>query len=608
MVTADRERAGVQAAHNVDRSVEVYNRAVRDTFGFLKQTDRLDDLFAKAIPLGDGDGFLMPVCELHADQDDLIAALAQWRAENSFAFPSQFPVTVQGTASWLRSRVLDVEDRMLFLVLDEHGHLIGHLGFANAINSACEMEVDNVVRGVKGAAAGLMSRAMQAALDWAEEMIGPERIFLRVFSDNEHAATFYRRLGFRDDAFLPLRKQVEGDAVLYVSPAEGDVATPDKQFLRMVYSPEHVVDGSQLILTAGPSIGAREASYALDAARYGWRSRWNGYLTRFEQTLADYLGAKYALATSSCTGALHVALAALGIGPGDEVIVPDMTWVATANAVLLVGATPVFADIEPGSWCLDPEAIEPLVGERTKAIVPVHLYGHPARMDRITEVARRHGLYVVEDAAPSIGAECLGQKVGTFGDFSAFSFQGAKVAVTGEGGMLVTSDEELYQRAYTIWDQGRVPGTFWINQRGLKYKMANVQAAIGLGQIERIDRFVEAKRRIFRWYADGLSGLSHIHLNQEMPWARSIYWMTSLILDEGSNLTRDQLRQSLKERNVDTRSVFPAVSQYPIWPSQQASQPVALRVAGRALNLPSGVCLKREEVSYICKCICEALS
>ena len=222
-------------------------------------------------------------------------------------------------------------------------------------------------------------------------------------------------------------------------------------------------------------------------------------------------------------------------------------------------------------------------------------------------IAREHNLRVVEDAAPSIGAEVLGRRTGSFGDFAAFSFQGAKLAVTGEGGMLVTNDDALYERALSIWDQGRKPGTFWIQSNGLKYKMANTLAAIGLGQLERNDAMVEAKRRIFRWYEEGLAGVPGVKLNREMPWARSIYWMTSLLLDEGASLSRDGLRDALKQRKVDSRPVFPAISQYPIWPVRQAPQPTASRIGERAINLPSGVCLRREEVDYVCRCLRDIL-
>lgn len=603
----NRKQNVFSAAAATDRTVEVYKQAVRKNFSFLKKTEQLDDLFVKSIPLAHGVGFLVPVCELHATDDGLIAKLAQWRAENAFAYPTQFPVTIPGTASWLRSKLLDLEGRILFLILNRHGNPIGHLGFASAINDEGELEIDNVVRGVKDVQPGIMSSAMKALLNWAEEIIGPRVIYLRLLRDNHHAIKFYRKLDFKDDQLVPLRRHEEGERVEYRPLAEDDHNEPDKYFLRMVYAPNRTVDSSEMILTAGPSISAREASYALDAACHGWNHHWNGYIKRFETAFAEYIGTKYALSTSSCTGALQLALLALGVGPGDEVIVPDITWVATANAVVYVGATPVFSDIEPDSWCLDPKSFEAAITERTKAVIPVHLYGHPARMDKIMEIAQKHNLYVVEDAAPAIGAEVLGQKTGTFGDFTAFSFQGAKLLVTGEGGMLVVNSDELYKRVYSLWDQGRTPGTFWINGVGWKYKMSNVQAAIGLGQLERVDELIWAKRRIFSWYAQGLNDVPYVRLNHEMPWARSIYWMTSIILDENAGVSRDELREALKERNVDTRPVFPAISQYSIWPNPQQPQPTARGVGDRALNLPSGVCLKREQVEYVCHCIKEIL-
>jgi perosamine synthetase len=400
---------------------------------------------------------------------------------------------------------------------------------------------------------------------------------------------------------LPLTRHEEGGSVTYKPTAGGE--KPDAHFVRMVHRPLRRCLGEQMILTAGPSISAREASYALDAARHGWNDQWNKYLRRFEESFAAYIGVKHALALSSCTGALHVALLALGIRKGDEVIVPELTWVATANAVLYTGAIPIFADVEEDSWCLDADSVAAKVTSRTKAVLPVHLYGQPARMDRIMAVAKAHNLAVVEDAAPAIGAELRGKRTGSFGHFGCFSFQGAKLLVTGEGGMMVTNDTELYQRAYKIWDQGRVPGSFWIDDNGWKYKMSNVQAAVGLGQLERVEELVEAKRRIFCWYALGLRDVPHLRLNREVPGTRSIYWMSSIYLEESCPLSRDALRAELKKRNIDTRDVFPAISQYPIWPVKQAPQPRGARIGARAINLPSGVCLKREQVRYVCDTI-----
>jgi perosamine synthetase len=600
--------AAPASAPAASRRIQVFHRAVAKTFGFLKRTTRLDELFAKSVPLASGQGYLLPVCEFHTHDAALLAQLAQWREENAFAYPSQFPVTLESTAAWLQDRVLDVEDRMLFLVADAQGKVLGHLGFSNAYNSAGEIEVDNVVRGVRGVEPGIMANALRTLLDWGFEQLRPSAAFLRVLDDNRHAIEFYRRLGFVDDRRIPLRRHVQGPRVDYLPVAGDDTAEPDKFFLRMVYARPTLSEPAETILTAGPSISARETSYVLDAVRRGWNRNWSGYLDRFEQAFAEYVGAKHALATSSGTGALHLALAALGIGPGDEVIVPDLTWVATANAVLYVGATPVFADVEPDTWCLDPASFEAAITERTRAVMPVHLYGHPARMDRILEIAREHNLFVVEDAAPAIGAEFQGRRVGALGDVGCFSFQGAKLVVTGEGGMLVTNSDEIYARAHALWDQGRTPGTFWINELGWKYKMSNLQAALGLGQLERVEELIEAKREIFSWYAEGLSGVPHLKLNTEAPWARSIYWMTSVVLDERAGVSRDEFRDRLRRRKIDTRPIFPAISRYGFWPRRQLPQPTAARLGERGINLPSGICLQRDKIDYICGCIREILS
>jgi perosamine synthetase len=575
-----------------DRRRQVYERAIRKEFAFLKSTDAIDQLHARSIVLPDDRGLLVPVCELHTGDTRLIATLGRWRAANDFAFPTQFPVTDEGTARWLRSGVLDVEDRVLFLVCDRHGHPVGHLGFANALAGDRQMEIDNVVRGERGEP-GLMSTALDALIDWAEGMFCPEEIHLRVFDDNERAVGFYERLGFLRDGATPLRREERDGGVVAFVPGE----PANRWFLRMTHAADRSGDRG-LILTAGPSMSAREAGYALDAVRNGWNDRHSDYLNRFSQSFADYVGTKYALPTSSCTGALHLSLLALGIGPGDEVIVPDLTWVATANAVAYTGATPVFADVEEDSWCLDPAAFEAAITPRTKAVMPVHMYGHPARMDAIVAVARQHGIKIVEDAAPSIGAEVAGRRTGSFGDAAAFSFQGAKLLVAGEGGMLVTDDEELYERAKYLWNMGH-EGDFWIGETGWKYRLSNVQAAIGLGQLERVDELVEAKRRIFDWYAEELDGVAGITLAREADWARSIYWMTSIRLHPEAGLSRDGLRSALLEAGVDTRPVFPAISRYPMWTPRQEPGRVAHAIGSEGINLPSGVKLGRHQVARV---------
>ena len=231
----------------------------------------------------------------------------------------------------------------------------------------------------------------------------------------------------------------------------------------------------KMILTAGPSITQKEIDYVTDAVTNCYDEHWADYIKRFEKAFAEYLEVKHAMTTSSCTGALHLALVALGIGKGDEVIVPDMSWIATASAVCYTGAKPVFADVLPYTWCIDQQSIREKITSRTKAIIPVHLYGHPADMGDIEDIADEHNLWIVEDAAPALGAKYQGVKVGSWGTFGCFSFQGAKMVSTGEGGMLVTSNTELYEKAKHYAEHGRISSGFEIGDIGFKYKMSNLQ-------------------------------------------------------------------------------------------------------------------------------------
>jgi len=586
--------------------MDIYRKSVQANFSFLKAAENVQQALLRAIAIGDR-GFLVPVSKVHLADESLLQRLTAWRNTNVHVYPTQFNATLESTRSWLKDRLLAVDDRMLFLVTDAKGKVFGHLGFNGCHNDEAFFEIDNVVRGELEGEQGLFSAAIQALVEWARTTVAVEGFFLRVMDDNPRAIDFYKRNGFTETKRIALKRSVRGEMTSYSEVAAGEVA--DKHFVRMDWKPATDAIGSSLILTAGPSISARETNYAFDAAGKGWNREWSKYLTRFEKQFAEYVGVKYALATSSCTGALQIALMALDIGPGDEVIVPDQTWVATANAVRYTGATPVFADIELDTWNLDAKSVESLITSKTKAIMPVHMYGHPARMSAIKAVAEKHGLPIVEDAAPAIGAEWQGKRCGTFGKFAGFSFQGAKLMVTGEGGMLVTDDDELYQKALKIWDQGRNPSrTFWIDADGVKFKMSNIQAALGLGQLERVDELIEMKRRLFSWYQEGLEGVPHIKLNQEVEGARSIYWMSSLFLDEAAPLSRDELMKRLKERNVDSRPVFPAISQYPIWTTKQEPQRNAMRVGLQAINLPSGVCLKRDEVMYVASQIRDLLS
>lgn len=365
---------------------------------------------------------------------------------------------------------------------------------------------------------------------------------------------------------------------------------------------------NEIILTAGPTISAKEIEYVTDAVIHGWNHHHSDYIKKFEQAFADYIGVKYAMATSSCTGALHLALLAMGVGPGDEVIVPDITWIATVSAVVYVGAKPVFADIEPDTWVMNPDSVAKLITQKTKAIIPVHLYGNPVDMDPLIKLAEQHGLDILEDAAPAIGTEYKGKKTGSFGRVAVVSFQGAKALVTGEGGMLITNDYELMERARIIGDHGRDPNrAFYNNQIGYKYKMSNIQGALGLAQIERVEEIVSKKRTIFKWYEERLKDVPNIKLNVERPGTKSLYWMSSLILGEELGISRNEFMHQLKERNIDTRPFFYQVSSFDMFKHYKVNNPVAYSIAPRGVNLPSGHERKEEEIDYICAHIKDVL-
>lgn len=370
---------------------------------------------------------------------------------------------------------------------------------------------------------------------------------------------------------------------------------------------DHHTDGppQARILTAGPLIGPREVAYVAEATRHGWNDRHSDFIAAFEEEFAGSVGARFGLATSSCTGALHLALLALGVGPGDEVVVPSTSWVATGAVVRYVGATPVFVDVDYTSWTMLPEAFSDAITPRTRAVVPVHLYGVPADMPAICSIAQNAGIAVVEDAAPAVGASIANRPVGSFGAAAAFSFQGAKLLVTGEGGMLVTSDTALRDAAWKQQDHGRRPGTFWIDEVGRKYKMSNATAALGLAQLRSIDLQVAKKREINRWYRDVLGDVPAVTFQTERPDSRAIYWMTSVEFAGGTQQL-DQVVGALRRAGIDTRPVFPPMSSFPIWGStlgEVHSQDIARRIGLGAINLPSGVRLTQASVHRVAEII-----
>jgi len=343
------------------------------------------------------------------------------------------------------------------------------------------------------------------------------------------------------------------------------------------------------IYYAKPSITELEVSYAADAARNGWGDLCYGYINRFEEMFRQHLGVKYAIATSSCTGALHMGLAALGIGPGDEVIMADTNWIATASPIVHLGAKPVFVDILPDSWCINPELAEAAITPRTKAIIAVHLYGNLCEMDQLLGIGEKHGIPIIEDAAEAIGSVYRGKRAGSLGKFGAFSFHGTKTLTTGEGGILVTDDSDLYETLLTLSNHGRARGEakqFWPDMVGFKYKMSNIQAAIGCAQLERVDDLIARKREIFQVYADALLKMPEVFMNPEKPGTVNGYWMPTVVFAQEAGVSREDLQGAFAAEDIDARVFFWPLSLVGLFNNQDVGK-VSLDISSRAINLPA---------------------
>jgi perosamine synthetase len=350
-----------------------------------------------------------------------------------------------------------------------------------------------------------------------------------------------------------------------------------------------------------PSITDREVSAAAEAAAYGWGERCYEEISRFERGFAAHLDTRHAIATSSCTGALHMGMSALGIGRGDEVILPDTTWIATAAAITYVGATPVFVDILPDTWCVDPASVEAAITPRTKAIVAVHLYGNLCDMDALLGIGARHALPVIEDAAEAVGSRWRGKRAGSMGRFGTFSFHGTKTMTTGEGGMFVTDDDALHERVLTMSNHGRArgqPKQFWPDMLGFKYKMSNVQAAIGRVQLERVDELIRRKREIMDAYRQRLGPLDGVTLNPEPPGTEIGAWMPTAVFDRSTGVTREALLSAFAREGIDARVFFYPVSGLPMFTPCPHNQH-AWDIPGRAINLPSFHDMTDEEIDRV---------
>lgn len=359
----------------------------------------------------------------------------------------------------------------------------------------------------------------------------------------------------------------------------------------------------KFIPVAAPVLAGNEKQYVMDCLDSTWISSNGKYIGQFEEAFAAFCGVKHALSCCNGTVALHLALVALGIGPGDEVLVPTLTFIASANAVSYCGARPVFVDSEPNTWNIDPALLEARITKRTKAIMVVHLYGHPVDMDTIRAVADRHHLPIVEDAAEAHGATYKGRVAGSLGEIATFSFYGNKTLTTGEGGMVTTDDDDLAARVRLLKGQGMdITRRYWFPVIGYNYRMTNIVAAIGLAQLEQADFHLQARKNIAGWYEERLKDSPGIEMQGRETWAEPTCWMVSAVLDQTVPHSRDDVMIALRERGIDTRPIFYPMHVLPPYVESAAADsfPVADRLSQRGFNLPTWAGLSREDVDYVC--------
>jgi len=364
----------------------------------------------------------------------------------------------------------------------------------------------------------------------------------------------------------------------------------------------------KIISITGPSITKKEVKYVTMAAKDGWNENHQKYVNLFEKKFSHYVGRKYALATSSCTGALHLSYLSLGLKKGDEVIVPSITWIATVEPLYWMGIKPIFADIDAETWCIDQFDIEKKITKKTRAIIVVDLYGGMPDMNSILKIAKKHKLKVIEDAAEAVGSEYRGKKAGSFGDVSCFSFHGSKTMVTGEGGMLLTDNKKIIEKARYYNDHCKdKKKIFWNLEIGYKYKMSNFQAACGLAQLERIEELIERKRKIFSWYKKRLANIPGVKLNVEPPHTKNTFWMVTIVWDKNYKISKEKMVKEFKKYNIQARPFFYPLSSLPAIKSK-VDTPVSFDVSSRAINLPCGLNVTKKQVNYICNSLIKILN
>jgi perosamine synthetase len=359
------------------------------------------------------------------------------------------------------------------------------------------------------------------------------------------------------------------------------------------------------IPVAQPKIGKLEKTFVNQCLKSSWISSTGEYISQFEDRFAQYCGSKYAVSCNNGTAALHLALLALGIKPGDEVLLPSLTFIATANVVKYCGATPVFIDSDKQSWNINPQLLEPKINKNTKAIIPVHLYGHPASMDKIMQIAKKYHLYVIEDAAEAHGATFNNKKVGTFGDIGCFSFYGNKIITTGEGGMCITDNKKIMEKIVLFKNHGMsLKKKYYHTVVGYNYRMTNIQAAIGLAQLNQIDHFLQIRKKIYTTYHSGLSSLSAIRFHPHTENIESVYWLFACLIKPQHKKNRNGLMHYLYNKGIDSRPFFHPITDMPYYKSTSVFR-VAKSISQQGINLPTYVDLTNSDINFIVQTVKE---
>jgi perosamine synthetase len=432
--------------------------------------------------------------------------------------------------------------------------------------------------------------------------------FIRVLTDGDIRRAILDGYGLKSSIAL-IEKQEPVFTTVSASPDEVSTLFNDKIRVIPVLDNNkivdaHIYDKRTHIAVAKPLLGDEEIQLINECVVSGWVSSGGKFINEFEKIIADHCNRKYAVCCNSGTAGLHLALLASGIGPGDEVIVPSLTFIATANAVTYTGATPVFVDSEIATWNIDPDKIEQSITSKTKAIIPVHLYGHPADMDPINKLAKKYELIVIEDAAEAQGAFYKGNPVGSLADMAIFSFFGNKIITTGEGGMVVTDNEETADKCKIYRDHGMSgERRYWHDVLGYNYRMTNLQAAIGVAQMSKIDRITKLKKNIAKNYEKFLKNIPGITLPMNMNWADNIFWLyTILIEEEVFGTSAEKVMEKLKENHIDSRPVFPPMHIQPLYKNNQ-ELPVSEFIYSNGLSLPSAPEIKDEDIKEICNLI-----